>query len=442
MKVVFIIADSLRADAPGYAGSGGETPYLDSLAAGGAWFSEAFASGAWTIPSILSMLTGALPHRIGVARWRHPFPKRRPTLLTAFADAGFEVRAFHPYPTWGFVNTPGAGIVGDSQEPETVTDALRDGSRDGLFLIHHWWTHLPYLDSRLPLAQWHAACDFTLESLNRHPARIAPTVERSYRRSVSFFSESLLPRYMEAAASGGGDVLLVVTGDHGETWGRSLPKGRRIENVYDLHGRWIADETIRIPLLFWGRGAGGAIPARAAIPGFARGVDVGATIAQLAGIPWPGKAPQQSGPEVYDAGIGNAGEGLEIAGRSLAPMLLEGGPAPSEDALTVTTQNAHVPNTYPETGRETWRTFGLRSRRGWFVWDGIDGTRRFSPLGGEEEASPSEQDAVWERLAAQWNGAQDPGALIPDPDLARLRGVAPDESARTEQRLRTLGYLD
>jgi len=442
MKVVFVIADSLRADAPGYAGSGGETPYLDSLAAGGAWFSEAFASGAWTIPSILSMLTGALPHEIGVARWRHPFPERRPTLLTAFADAGFEVRAFHPYPTWGFVNTPGAGIVGDSQEPEAVIAALRGGARDGLTLIHHWWTHLPYLDRRLPLAQWHAACDFTLESLNRHPARIAATVERSYRRSVRFFSESLLPRYVEAAAAGGGDVLLVVTGDHGETWGRSLPQGRRIENVYDLHGRWIADETIRIPLLFWGRGSAGAIPVRAAIPGFARGVDIGATIAGLAGVPWPGEAPSIRGPEVYDAGPGAAGGGEDAAGRSLAPALLDGGPAPSEDVLTVTSQNAHVPNTFPETGRETWRTFGLRDRRGWFVWDGFDGTRQFCPLGEGTGAPPAERDAVFERLAAQWDAARDPGPLIPDSDLARLRRVAPDESARAEERLRTLGYLD
>jgi len=436
MKVVFVIADSLRADAPGYAGGAAETPFLDSLAAGGAWFSEAFASGAWTIPSVLSMLTGALPHRIGVARWLHPFPRRRPTLFTAFADAGFEVRALHPYPTWGFLDTPGAGRVGDSQDPEAVIAALKGGARDGLTLIHHWWTHAPYLDRRLTLEQWHAALDFTLESLNRHPARIAATVERSYRRSVRFFSESLLPRYLDAAAAGGGDALLVVTGDHGETWGRSLPEGRRIETVYDLHGRWITDETIRIPLLVHGRGA------RGAIAGFARGVDVGATIAELAGVPWPGKAPSISGPEVYDAGVGDAGEGLDLVGESLAPAILGGGPAPGREVVTATTHNAHVPRSYPDSGRETWRTFGLRDRRGWFVWDGIDGTRLFSPVGAGADAAEPERDAVWARLDGLWRAAQDPGPLIPDADVARLRGVAPDESAKAEARLKSLGYVD
>jgi hypothetical protein len=442
MKVVFVIADSLRADAPGYAGGAAETPFLDSLAASGAWFKEAFASGAWTIPSILSMLTGALPHKIGVARWRHPFPRRRPTLLTAFADAGFEVRTFHPYPEWGFIDTPGAGIVGNSQEPQAVIDALRGGARDSLFLIHHWWTHVPYLDRHLTLEQWHAATNFTLESLNRHPARIAASVERSYRRSVGYFSESLLPRYMEAAAAGGGDVLLVVTGDHGETWGRSLPEGRRIENVYDLHGRWITDETIRIPLLVSGRGARGAIPVCAAIPGIARGADVGATIAEVAGVPWPGGAPSLGGREVYETGIGTAGKGLDLVGTSLAAALQDGGSAPHEEIVTVTSQNAYVPRTYPDTGKATWRTFGLRDRRGWFVWDGVDGTREIAPSGAGEIVPGVEQDAVWKRLEALWNDAEDPGTLIPDEDLARLRGVAPEERAQAEERLRTLGYLD
>ena len=410
MKVVLVIADSLRADAPGYAGGAAATPFLDSLAAEGAWFEEAFASGAWTIPSILSMLTGALPHALGVARWRHPLPPGRPTLLTAFADAGFDVRCFHPYPRWGFLNTPGAGGVLDSQEPEAVVDALRRGGSDGLYLIHHWWTHLPYVDRRLPLDQWRAACDFAIESLGRHPARIAPTLERSYLEAVRGFSEELLPRYLEAAAAGGGDVLLIVAGDHGESWGRSLPRGRRVESVYDLHGRWLADETIRVPLLLWGRGASGAIPRRPAVAGFARGADVGVTIAELAGVPW------------------RACEG--DVGASLAPALAGGGAVPPREVVTMTSHNAYVPRSYPETGRETWRTFGRRTSGAWFVWDGVEGTRRIARLGGDPAGLDPEPDDVWRDLEAMRAAARDPGPLLPD------------ALAQTEDRLLALGYLE
>jgi hypothetical protein len=247
-------------------------------------------------------------------------------------------------------------------------------------------------------------------------------VERSYRRSVHTLSESLLPRYLEAAAAGGGDVLLVLVGDHGETWGRSLPPGRRVENVYDLHGRWIADETIRIPLLVHGRGAAGAIPERPAIPGIVRGVDVGATIAELAGVPWKGGAP--------------------CVGESLAGAVIRGGAAPAEEIVTVTSQNAHTPNVFPATGKGTWRTFGLRDRRGWFVWDGVDGTRELAPAHGGRAASPADCEAVWARLEACWNRAADAGTPLPDDELARLRGIAKGDSARAEERLRTLGYLD
>jgi arylsulfatase A-like enzyme len=68
MKVVLIVADSMRGDAPGFAGGPTETPLMDRLAGEGTRFDSAFASGAWTIPSLMSMLTGAYPHRISIAR--------------------------------------------------------------------------------------------------------------------------------------------------------------------------------------------------------------------------------------------------------------------------------------------------------------------------------------------------------------------------------------
>ncbi|MBW2277963.1 MAG: sulfatase-like hydrolase/transferase [Deltaproteobacteria bacterium] len=444
MKVVFIVADSLRADAPGFAGGPAETPLIDRLATEGTRFDRAFVTGAWTIPSLMSMLTGSYPHRISIARWRHTFPAHRPTLLTAFRDAGFDVRCLHPYPQWGFINTPGKGEVGNSQDPQAVIEALGGPSdSDRFVLIHHWWTHLPYVNSELSLEQWHAACDFALESVGKYPERIAPKLEQSFHKSVSFLSEQLLGRYLDAATAGGGDVLLVLTGDHGETWGRSLPQGRRVENVYDLHGRWISDETIHVPLVFWGKGAGGAIPSDQALGGFARGVDIGATIADLAGIPWPGPIPEGTSPMTCDRGLGADGEGLEIVGRSLRGCIERGEPAPHDEVVTFSSENCHVPRTYPDDGKLMWRTLGLRDDTHWYVWDGVDGEGSVSGIGeGAGEVDGERVSAVHARLEELRQGAADPGPLIAEEHLAGLRAGEDEDNAAVVERLRTLGYLE
>jgi hypothetical protein len=433
--VLLVVADSLRADAPGFAGGGARTPVLDRLAADGASFAHAFASGAWTIPSLLSMLTGVLGHRLGVCRWRHPFPARRPTLLTAFAAAGFEVACFHPYPRWGLLTVAGKGPVGDSQDPGAVAHALHGRrGQDRFVLLHHWWTHLPYLNLRLPRAKWQAACDFALTSLNRYPERIAATLEDSYRKSVGAFSEEILPRYLDAASAGGEDVLLVVTGDHGETWGQSLPPGERVKHVFDLHGRWIADETVAVPLVVHGTTADGAVPAGRVLQGFARGADLAPTLAELAGVPWPGPVPGCDGPGVIDRDETDR----NVIGRSLAACVMHGASAPHADAPTVSSHNTHVPDCYPADGRQMWRTMALRTREAWFVWDGVDGTRTVTAVDGAAAPDAAAVDAVFARLESQWRDAVDPAPIVEDAVLDELRG----DGAEVRKRLRGLNYLD
>lgn len=431
MIVLLIVGDTLKADAPGFAGGRAATPFMDNLARAGTWFQEMFASAAWTVPSVMSMLTGALGHQVGLCRWRHPFPARCPTLLTAFAAAGFEVACFHPYPKWGLLTVPGRDFVAGSQNPEAVVRNLREGGdHDRFIFLLHWWTHLPYLNRELSRPDWHAACDFSLESLHRHPARIAPRLEESYLKSVSYFSEDVLPRYLDAAATGGRDVVVAVTGDHGETWGRSLPPGRRVEQVYDLHGRWISDETIKVPLLLHGKG----IPAGQALPGFAGGVDVAPTLAELAGIDWPGPPPQGDGPGIIDRGDVLP----EIIGRSLAPCIAAGTPAPRREVITISSHNTHEPRTYPATGSDMWRTMALRTTDAWYVWDGVARERTIAPTSGKVEPDEATSDEIFTRLEALRLQAVDSGPTVDDDQVDALRGA--DE--QVGRKLRSLGYLD
>ncbi len=460
MMVLLLVVDSLRADAPGYAGGRAATPALDQLAGEGTTFDHLTVSGSWTVPSLTSMATGTFPHRVGICRWRHAFPRRRPTLMSAFAAADFDVHVLAHNPRWLFGSCPHRGKAGDSQEVDQVLDALRHprGS-DRFVILHHWWTHLPYLNRKLPASGWKRACEMSLESMNRSPETMVPKFRANYLKTVEYFSAELLERYLDAASAGGEDVLLLLTGDHGENWGEALPAGRRIEHIFDLHGRWMRDSTARVPLLLWGKGHGGAIPAGARLGGTVRGVDVAPTLADLAGIPWPGPLPEADGPQVVDRGIQPDGVGLELDGRSAAAPIRAGEDLPTETTLTVSTHNTHQPDTYPPGGKETFRTLGLRTEDAWLVFDGVDGTRDVIPEGGGE-APPAASGEHWDRLEAEWHRAVDPGPGLdidlfptvrpgeasPEPvidDIARVKpkGRKVDER-EIVRKMRMLGYMD
>lgn len=443
MIVVLVIADSLRADAPGYAGGASTTPNLDRLAAEGSAFRHSVASAGWTVPSLVSLATGTFPHRVGVSRWRHPFPRRRPTLMSAFAAAGFEVHSVVHNPRYCFANMGFRGTVSDSEDPEQVVRALSaPRGADRLVIIHHWWTHLPYRNEPIPRKNWRGLCSKIIEELASDPDNAVPTQQDRYAAAISWFDQQLLGRYLDAAASGGDDVVLAVTGDHGENWGDSLPAGRKISHMYDLHGRWLTEETTRVPMLFWGKGCDGAIPAGATLGGFARGVDMAPTLAALAGVPWPGELPEAEGPTLVERGIKSADD-LDLDGVSLAGPLLQSIASPVQSALTVTSHNAIVPARYPTSGKRMWRRFALRTAGHRYIWDGQDHYREVRDLDdGYEGPLPSNWARIstglaplvgaWAMFAKERRGALGPAPklapeLFPPFPRAAVRGVRWDD---------------
>jgi len=423
--VVLIVADSVRADAPAFAGGPARTDRLDRLAAEGTVFDDAYASAAWTVPSLISLTTGTFAHRVGVSRWRHPFPRRRPTVMTAFAAAGFEVRSVVHNPRFCLANTGFRGVVGDSEVQGDVETALRaPAGTDRFVLIHHWWTHLPYVNQKLGRKAWKRACDLEIEALGHDPEDAVPRLRGDYHDALSWMDSELLGRWLDAAQSGGQDVLLGFTADHGETWGDSLPDDHAVEHMYDLHGRWMTDETTRVPLVLWGKGKDGAVPAGRRVGGFARGVDVAPTLCDLAGVPWPGPIPDLEGPTLVDRGIDADGGGLDLDGVSLAGAMRSGLRTPVREALTVTSHNAIVPARYPNSGRRMWSRFALRTDRGRYTWDGLFGLREADEA--QTGASPGRVEQwrkrwvglprIWSRLADERAIALGPTAKL-DRDL-------------------------
>ena len=58
-NIILIVADALRQDVLGCYGGEANTPNLDSLAAGGVLFKNAYATSPWTPPSAISIFTGS-----------------------------------------------------------------------------------------------------------------------------------------------------------------------------------------------------------------------------------------------------------------------------------------------------------------------------------------------------------------------------------------------
>ena len=166
------------------------------------------------------------------------------------------------------------------------------------------------------------------------------------------------------------------------------------------------------------------------------------TLAELAGVPWPGPTPHSEGCAFVERGISPEGQGLEIPGTSIASNILEGCPTGLDTVLTVSSHNTHVPHEYPSSGKLLWRTLGLRTSQGWVVWDGVNQQGHLRSLGGESSAADAEAETRWGQLEADRQRAVDAGPILTDEDVDALRSRGMQPAKTVAERLAALGYLD
>ena len=281
MRVLFIIADSVRADRLGCYAGGNLTLTIDALADDGVRFETVRSSAPWTVPSIAAMLTGVWSHRLGLVKWEQPWNIRVPSIFDHCRQAGMQVASFVFDPAHLFVNCPAAGVIGSSQDTDKMLGWLEEQSRKqhAFTLVHYWWTHLPYLEKRQSLRNWNTLCKGMLALLADpdHGAQNKEKLEELYNHSINTFSEKWLPRIFEAARP---DVL-VLTSDHGESWGERMPAGTFPRDVFDLHGNHLYDEVIRIPWIIYAP----EFLESTVVRGQARSIDIMPTLLDLISIP-------------------------------------------------------------------------------------------------------------------------------------------------------------
>jgi arylsulfatase A-like enzyme len=282
-NVVLVSVDTLRAPSLGSYGYARDTsPFLDGLAREGALFENAITTSVTTAPSHMSLFTGLYPVHHGIvsgSEWKHPRARTLPEQLRA---AGYETAAFTEN---GFViRARGFGdgfarYVENRARPDVPRSArrtfaqarrwLESGPRRPFFLfVHTYEVHAPYA----PPA---AYAELFVDDGVAGPADPVVRSQRDdYDREIRHVDDELRGLFDTLAAVEASDsTLLVFTADHGEEFG---------EHGSLQHGGAVFEESLRVPLVFWGPGR---VPEGLRVADLVSLIDVGPTLLELLGLP-------------------------------------------------------------------------------------------------------------------------------------------------------------
>jgi arylsulfatase A-like enzyme/Flp pilus assembly protein TadD len=279
--IVLITIDTLRADAPGFAGNKrSQTPVLDRLASQGRVFTNAHAHNVVTLPSHTNILTGLYPFQHGV-RDNSGFRLRGdvPTLATVLRGAGYATGAFvGAFPLDSQFGLDRGFDVYDDRYPEGANEeefVIPERRGDEVVrLAGAWWQK----QKGRPRFLWIHLYDphASYEPPEPFASRFKDNPYLGEVAATDSFLAPLLGPFLEGKEK---PALVVVTGDHGEALG---------EHGEQTHGLFTYEATLKVPLVIWGRGVAVGRDARPA-----RHVDIFPSVFQAAGVAAPPSQPSQ-----------------------------------------------------------------------------------------------------------------------------------------------------
>lgn len=238
---------------------------MDRLAREGAWALHAVVHAPLTRPSHVSLFTGRYPAEHGVRdNISPPLAGDVPLLVERFKSDGFSTGAFIASAVIdrqsglarGFDRFSDSFAAGEDRKPGdvVVAEAVQwlKGQPRFFGWVHLYDPHAPYLP----------------------PGRYATEYSgRPYDGTVAW-SDELIGRLIGALRDAGSldSTLVIVTSDHGESLG---------EHGEDVHGYFVYEATLRVPLIFRGPG----VKPGTRIDALARTIDLYSTILEMTGRP-------------------------------------------------------------------------------------------------------------------------------------------------------------
>lgn len=286
-NLLIVSIDTLRAQNVGaYGHPRDTTPFMDSLAAQGSLFENAVTASVTTGPAHMSLFTGLYPVHHGMRGGLEPRSPTATPVAVLLRGAGYHTAAFtengYIIRELGFgdgfseyTENPGhrKGVPGDARLTFQQAERwlARTRRRPFLLFVHTYQVHSPYLPppETAPL--------FRDDEQPGTASAALRAQHDDYDREIRFVDEQLRALVDALDRRGLRDTTtLVVLSDHGEEFG---------EHGYFQHGSALFEESLRVPLIFEGRG----IPSGRRIAEQVSLIDVMPTLLELAGVaPPPG----------------------------------------------------------------------------------------------------------------------------------------------------------
>ncbi len=304
VHVFVYLIDTLRADS--LSPERRTSPQIAAFARDGVTYRNAWSASSWTLPAVVSILTGTYPFRHGVMRGNTRFSGDVvPSLATLLAAAGYDTlgisQSYVASARFGidagfdrfYLSDQLNGRLSRSQEIRRYLLAgllERRESRRPLFAyVHTVAPHSPYaptgenrrFERETPgtlAAENYLPSLFLTQDFGDDPREVAH-LRALYDGEVAYADRELgrfvaLLRHLDLYD----DSLIVLLSDHGEEFGE--------HGGFD-HGRTLYEELLRIPLIIkypHSQGAGRMIAERVSV------VDVLPTILKAAGVATDGLA--------------------------------------------------------------------------------------------------------------------------------------------------------
>src|SRR5947209_8150561 len=281
-NIVFITVDTTRADRMGFLGnSHGLTPNLDRLARQGVVFEKAYSKAPLTPVSHATIFTGSYPQFHTVTDFGRPLPTLLPYLPDILQKTGYHTAAF----IGSLILDPNASMAPGFDRGFSFFDAgfhiKRDRNenryntieRRGGDVVAHT---ISWMDKnrQSPFFVWvhlydpHAPYD--------PPPPYDKRFADPYEGEIAYADASLGKLFTYLRQRGLYEhTLIVMMSDHGESLGA---------HGESMHGIFLYDETIHVPLLFK---LPGELLARRRVSSRVRLVDVAPTLLSMLSLPLP-----------------------------------------------------------------------------------------------------------------------------------------------------------
>ncbi len=281
-NIILITVDTTRADRMGFLGcTRGLTPNLDAVARQGVVFEHAYSQAPLTPVSHATIFTGTYPQFHTVTDFGHPLPNLLPSVPEILQKSGYHTAAFigslilDPKANMapGFDRGFDYFIAGFHQKHGPGEDRYHSIERRAGDVVAHAVTWMKK-NPKLPFFIWihlydpHAPYD--------PPPPFNTKFKDAYDGEIAYADASLGKLFDYLRQRGLYDGALIITmSDHGESLGA---------HGESMHGIFLYDETIRVPLVFK---LPGELLAGRRVTSKVRLVDVAPTLLSMLSLPLP-----------------------------------------------------------------------------------------------------------------------------------------------------------